>query len=1036
MARTKKDDANEGSKKTTKTTPKRTTKTSKKAPARKVSSKAVVPVSGPQVEEHLPVVGIGASAGGLEAFEQFFTHMPPDAGIAFVLVQHLDPTHKSILTELVKRFTSMDVMEVEDSMTLEANTVFVIPPNRYMAIFNGRLHLLEPTEVPGLRTPIDYFFRSLAEDQKERAICIVLSGTGTEGALGLRAVKGEGGMAMVQEPESAKYDGMPRNAIATGLADYVLPPQHMPEQLISYVEHALFKLPTKATKPLPKENELLEKVFLLVRARTGNDFSNYKHNTILRRIDRRMAVHQITRLSDYVRYLQLDPRETDILFKELLIGVTNFFRDRDAFDILREEAIAKLFEQRSSDQPIRIWVPGCATGEEAYTIAILCREVMDRIRTEFNVQIFATDIDNDAIETARLGIYPASISVDVAPEALDRYFAIENNVHRVKKDVRDMVVFALQNVITDPPFSKMDLISCRNLLIYLGADLQKKVLPLFHYSLRKDGFLFLGSSETIGEFFDYFSTVNRKWKLFKRKESEFDERHMPDIRHTPLAEPKEITHAGDTGRPHHRPNLRQVAEGIILKDYGPTAVVINEKNEILYVLGRAGRYLEPTTGRFPSDILAMAREGLRLELATAIRKASLQRRAIRVERLLVKTNGDDQLVNLVVKPISHPTSMKGTHIVIFEDVSSEACTESDARAAEYPDAQEHPRVRQLEQELKSTKEYLQTTIEELETSNEELKSTNEELQSSNEELQSTNEELETSKEELQSVNEELTTVNSEHQQKIEELSKTSSDLNNLLASTEVGTIFLDKNLHIQRFTPSVTDFINLIHTDIGRPVSHIVSNIDYDGLVDDAKEVLRRLVPKEQEVKTKDGRWYQMRVLPYRTTENVIDGVVITYVDITKLSNALAELEKARERELLEEDRKREFWETVADTAHEAILILSEDFRVELANQAFFRLFNTTKDETDERSFFEIGDRSWDRPTLRSLLEQILPEKTVIVNYRVEDEFPGLGKRIMQVNAKRLETSSLFPERIILAIQDITELRNLLKEQDAGETAE
>jgi len=1010
------------SKKPPKTTPRKVPKRTAKKPPEMTSVPAVVT----QTETHLRVVGIGASAGGLEAFEQFFTNMRSDSGIAFVLIQHLDPTHKSILTELVKRYTSMNVMEVEDAMPLEANTVFVIPPNRYMAIFNGRLHLLEPTEVPGLRTPIDYFFRSLAEDQKERAICIVLSGTGTEGALGLRAVKGEGGMAMVQDPESAKYDGMPRSAVATGLADYILPPQQMPEQIISYVEHALFKLPAKAAKPHPKENGLLDKVFILIRARTGNDFSKYKHSTILRRIDRRMAVHQITRLSDYVRYLQTDPRETDILFKELLIGVTNFFRDKEAFDVLKEKAISRLFEQRTTKQPIRVWVPGCSTGEEAYTIAILCREVMTGFNEDFNVQIFATDIDNDSIETARQGLYPASISVDVPPEALDRYFAKEDNSHRVKKEIRDMVVFALQNVIADPPFSKMDLISCRNLLIYLGGSLQRKVLPLFHYSLRKDGFLFLGSSETIGEFSDYFSVVHRKWKLFKRKESGLDERFAPEIPLAPMTGPRGSMQAAGAEPLHYRPNLRQVAEGIILNDYGPAAVIINEKNEILYVLGRTGKYLEPSTGKFPSDILAMAREGLRLELATAIRKVSQQGTVVRSERLSVKTNGEYHLVNLVVKPISEPASMKGTLIVIFEDIRPEEVTETEAKGAG-PESDDHPRVLKLEYELRSTKEYLQTTIEELETSNEELKSTNEELQSSNEELQSTNEELETSKEELQSVNEELSTVNSEHQMKIEELSKTSSDLNNLLASTEVGTIFLDNNLRIQRFTPSVTDFINVIHTDIGRPVSHIVSNIDYDCLVDDAKEVLRNLVSKEKEVRTNDGRWYQMRVLPYRTIENVIDGVVVTFAEITGLKKALDELEAAR---------SRECWDTVADTAHEAVVILDKDLHVEEANQAFFKLFNTARDQTRGISCFEIGDGCLDIPALRDLLEELLPEETVIQNYRVEGRFRNLGKRIMLLNAKRLETRALFPDRVVLAIQDITDLGRLLKGKDEGGTPE
>jgi two-component system CheB/CheR fusion protein len=847
----------------------------------KASSQALLSKDGTETGFHLPIVAIGASAGGLEAFEQFFTNMPPNSGMAFVLVQHLDPTHKSILTELVRRYTAMTVLQVEDGMAVAPDTVFVIPPNRYLAILHGNLHLLEPTELPGLRTPIDYFFRSLAEDQKEKAICIVLSGTGTEGALGLRTVKGEGGMGMVQDPDSAKYDGMPRNAIATGLADYILPPAKMPEQLILYVHHALTKSPGKADVHVPTDKDLLEKIFILVRSQTGHDFSYYKQNTILRRIDRRMAINQITRLSDYVRYLQEVPREADILFKELLIGVTSFFRDKEAFEALRDKAIPKLVENRSQDDPIRIWVPGCATGEEAYTIAILCRDVIESLKQTSTVQIFATDIDNEAIEAARQGLYPDSISVDVAPEFLQRYFTKEDSSRRVRKEIRDMVVFALQNVITDPPFSKIDLISCRNLLIYLGSVLQKKVLPLFHYSLKKEGFLFLGSSETIGEFSDYFSIVDRKWKLFKRRRTGLAGALILDL-HAPTATDRRVeAQVTEYVAPMRRTNYREVAEKIILECYGPSGAIINEKNEVLYFHGRVGKYLEPASGEFTGNILAMAREGLKLELATSIRRAGTERAGIRTEHVLVKTNGEDQLINLIVKPISEPASLKGTLMVIFEDVPSEKKAQSQAKQPNGVAAEPHPRVRLLEQELRSTREYLQTTIEELETSNEELKSTNEELQSSNEELQSTNEELETSKEELQSVNEELTTVNSEHQQKIEELSKISSDLNNLLASTEIGTIFLDTNLNIQRFTPAATGFVNLLSTDIGRPVSHLSSNMLYDSLAEDAREVLKTLKLREVEIASKDHRWYTMRILPYRTVENMIDGVVVTFMDIT-----------------------------------------------------------------------------------------------------------------------------------------------------------
>lgn len=881
-----------------------------------------------------PIVGIGASAGGLEAFEQFFTNMPHDSGMAFVLIQHLDPSHKSILTELIGRYTKMKVVEVVDGMVVQSNTVYVIPPNRYMAILHGKLHLLQPTEMPGPRVPIDFFFRSLAKDQQEKAICVVLSGTGTEGALGIRAIKGEGGMAMVQDPESAKYDGMPRHAIATGLVDYILPPEKMPSQLVSFTHRATVLPPS--TAPTIKESDLLDKIFILVRAQTGHDFSFYKRNTILRRIDRRMAVNQISRLQDYVKYIQENPREADTLFKELLIGVTSFFRDKEAFNALKEKGIERLYQNLSADRALRIWVPGCSTGEEAYSIAILCKEVQKNSKRNIPVQIFATDIDGNAIEFARVGTYPSSISVDVPRNYLESYFKKEDGFYRINKEIRDSVVFALQNVITDPPFSRIDLISCRNLLIYLTSELQKKVLPLFHYALNGDGLLFLGTSETIGEFHSSFGTVDRKWKIYRRSAG--------DMGFSPIAGPHVYPTATDrkmdllnkeSGRFQKKISYRDLIENMIMSRYSPAGVIINEKSEVVYVHGRTGKYLEPAVGDASWNIIAMAREGLRLELAASVRKAMLERRQIRSDRVIVKTNGDEKLVNLIVLPVDEPAIMKGMMVVLFEERNEELQGVSLPQDDKDHAVESNPRVHNLEQELRSTKEYLQTTIEELETSNEELKSTNEELQSSNEELQSTNEELETSKEELQSVNEELTTVNTELQQKIDELSKTSSDLNNLLASTQIGTIFLDTNLNIQRYTPAVTKFVNLIQTDVGRPLAHLVSNLRYEGLVSDAQDVLKDLAPRQHDVQTKEDRWYTMRILPYRTIENVIDGVVITFFEITDLKKAQQETEKAfRSAELI-----RRSYRQILDLVKSVIVCVDTNGKITFINdfaQKFF----------------------------------------------------------------------------------------------------
>jgi two-component system CheB/CheR fusion protein len=833
-------------------------------------------------EAGFPVVGLGASAGGLAAIEAFFAAMPADKeiGMAFVVVQHLDPDHKSILMDLVKRYTKMQVCRVEDGMKVQPNCAYIIPPNRDMAFLNGKLHLLEPSAPRGLRLPIDYFFRSLAQDQHERAICIVLSGTGTDGTMGLKAIKGEGGMAMAQAPESAAYDGMPRSAIATGQVDFVLPPDKMPEQLIAYVQHAFGHRPKPIISLAVEDGDILQKVFILLRAQTGHDFSLYKENTIHRRIERRMAVAQIDHLEDYLSYLRQTRLEVEMLFRELLIGVTNFFRDPPAFESLRENVVSRLFAEPPRES-VRVWVPGCSTGEEAYSLAILIREYLDELKQNFQVQIFATDIDADAIEKARAGVYPNSIAADVSPERLARFFAQDLNggPYHISKSIRDLVVFAEQDTLKDPPFSKLDLISCRNLLIYLGGEAQKKLLPLFHYALNQDRYLFLGNSETIGEFMDLFAGVDKKWKIYQRK-GVATPRAAIALHIPPLAAGSD-GRATSAGAPAHPGGARDLAERVLLEAYVPASVLINADFDVLYIHGHTGKYLEPATGDASLNLMRMAREGLRMELAAAARKALTQQAPVRHEGLQIKSNGGTSVVNLIVQPVTKPEAAHGLLMVIFEDVNPAG--RPAVEAAVVPISEQEQRLLTLERELRTKSEYLQTIIEELETSNEELKSTNEELQSSNEELQSTNEELETSKEELQSVNEELVTVNTELQNKIEELSRANNDMTNLMASTNIGTLFLDDQLRIERFTPATARVINLIQTDVGRPVSDIVSRFKgYDRLVPDARKVLDTLIPTEAEVQTQDGHWYQMRIQPYRTLENVIEGAVLTFVDITE----------------------------------------------------------------------------------------------------------------------------------------------------------
>jgi len=872
-------------------------------------------VVGPESEtsqKGFPIVGIGASAGGLAAFEAFFSGMPAetDPGMAFVLVQHLAPDHKSILTDLIRRYTRMQVFEVEDEMVVQPNCAYIIPPGCDMAFLNGSLRLLEPTAPRGQRLPIDFFFRSLAVDQHEKAICIVLSGTGSDGTLGLRAIKGEGGMAMAQSPNTTEY-------AATGLVDYELSPSEMPAALMLYAAHALGN-PSLDSPPKMKEAETaIKKIFVLLRSQTGHDFSLFKPSTINRRIERRMAILHIEAIADYVKYLEGTQSEVTALFRDLLIGVTSFFRDPEVFKALEERIIPLLTEGKNAGDVMRIWSPGCSTGEEAYTLAILFRERQDALKTSFRVLLFATDIDNQAIAAARAGLYPESIASDLSKERLSRFFTADpaGGSYRINKDIRDMVVFSEQDLIKDPPFSRLDLISCRNLLIYMGSELQKKLIPLFHYALNPDGILFLGTSETVGEFGDLFDVVDGKSKLYRSRKALNVPQSTDFVRYQPsLADPTMNLPRAEvrTGR-STKPPLRELTEQALLQQIAPAAALVNAQGDILYLHGRTGMYLEPSPGEAGvENILKMARDGLRHSLTIALRKASHSKQIVRFRGLLVKTNSHFTEVNLTVNAIPASLSRRDIQggaiesenslfLVLLEDalpggveVAGQILRKTEGGPISELEADAH--VEALMQELRAKEEYIQTANEELESSNEELKSSNEEMQSVNEELQSTNEELETSKEELQSVNEELATVNAELQIKVADLSQANNDMNNLLAGTGIGTVFVDHSLRILRFTPAATKVINLIKSDIGRPVAHVASNlVDYDRLVPDSQAVLDSLVPREVEVLTTGARWYSMRIQPYRTLENVIEGAVLTFVDITDIKKAQDELHVANE---------------------------------------------------------------------------------------------------------------------------------------------
>lgn len=918
-----------------------------------ISKKNVAEQKSQEEPQNFPIVGIGASAGGLAAFEAFFNGIPADkdSDMAFVLVQHLAPDHKSMLTEIIQRYTRMQVFEVEDGMAVKPGCIYIIPPDHNMALLNGTLQLLERTSH---NMPIDFFFRSLANDQHERAICIVLSGTGSDGTLGLRAVKGEGGIAIAQRPDTAEYDGMPASAIATGLVDYQLPPNEMAKQVISYVTHDYGISHKRAEQMLANNKNAFEKVCLLIRTHTGHDFSKYKPSTINRRIERRLAVHQIETMTDYVKYLQQTPTEIDVLFRALLIGVTSFFRDKDAFNKLEEEIIPKLFEGKPAGSPIRVWCAGCSTGEEAYSIAILLQEHLEKLKKSFNIKVFATDIDSHAITSARKGVYPGSITADLTSERLSRFFTLApgNKDYRINKSIRDMIVFSEQNIIKDPHFSNLDLISCRNLFIYLSKELQEKLILLFHYALRSNGILFLGSSETVGDFELLFKVLDRELKLYQRLE---DLQRTARARLTQiLSLPRKIESVnnveGIKTTTRGKQTLREITEQSILKESSVAGVLVNDSGDILYIHGRTGMYFEPSEGVTEiNNILKMAREGLKLDLAVAFRNAAAKKETIRLRKINVKTNGHFSEVDLVVKPVVTElisTKERPLYIVLLEEVKTQEYIKEPETQDSDPLINFDARLEELKTELQRKEEYLKTANEELETSNEELKSSYEEMQSVNEELQSTNEELETTKEELQSINEELHTVNAELLVKVNELSMINNDMNNLLSGTNIATIFLDFQQNILRFTPTANKIINLVLSDVGRPVSHIASNfISYKQLTNDVKTVLDTLITKDIQIQTIDGKWYNMIIQPYRTIENVIEGVVLTFVDITEVKNAkdLLAISEMSYRSLFE-------------TAQEGILILDGiTGKIKNVNPYVIRLLGYPEKQLLGKEVWDIG---------------------------------------------------------------------------------
>ncbi len=833
------------------------------------------------VDRLFPIIGVGASAGGLEALERFLRAVPKDCGHAIVVVQHLDPTHATQLVELLQRCTPIPVVQVTDGLVVERDHVYVIPPNRDLSILQGVLHLMEQAAPRGLRLPIDGFLRALADDRREYGIGVILSGMGTDGTLGLRAIHERGGATFVQAPETAQFDGMPRSAIGAGLADVTAPPEELHPRILRFLEHGLPA--TEASPPGALEDPDsadvvggISKVILLVRAATGHDFSRYKRSTLTRRIERRMGLHRIARIEDYIRFIQKDRAESTLLFNELLIGVTRFFRDPTAWDELADTALPALFAAHPEGGALRAWVAGCSSGEEAFSLAITFAEAVANAKPHRTLQIFATDLDAAAITKARAAVYPPNIVADVSEERLRRFFVEDERGYHVKKEIRETVIFAPQNLVMDPPFTKLDLLLCRNLLIYLTPALHKRLLPIFHHSLRRDGILMLGSAETVGPASDLFAPISERSRLYRRLEHPHALRPpvLPiDLPHpvTPLPSPERPTPSTPAA------DLQRLTDRLFLQRFAPAAVIVDSAGDILLLRGDTDRYLEPAANRAKARLAAVARSGIGPDLDAGIRRAAEEQRAVRLEHESSGPGARGRTTRVTIEPLSDAEAPRGALLVVFRDAPTDApaMTEIEEKEAE------------LEQARRQTQ------------------ATQEELRSTNEELQSANEELLTSKEEMQSMNEELQTVNHELQAKLDELTLASNDMVNLLNSTSIATLFLDVDLMVRRFTVPTTEIIRLIPGDLGRPITDIVSALDFPDMPEIAREVLRTLVVFEREVAASGGRWFMVRIMPYRTHDDRIDGVVLTFTDVTKaklLEAALRQAQSAMEGRLATQD--------------------------------------------------------------------------------------------------------------------------------------
>ena len=964
--------------------------------------------SGGEVEQAglnlFPIVGVGASAGGLQAFSRMLRALPADPGMAFIYIQHLDPQQTSYLTQLLARESKMEV-EVATDTEVQPNKVYVIPPKVALTIQNGNLRLqLRPlADRPHLA--VDVFFRSLADDQRSRAIGIVLSGTGSDGALGIQAIKAEGGITFAQAPESAEYDGMPQAAIASGAVDLVLAPERIVDELISIRRHGYIALTHPNEVDVAVPDGAMKEVLGTIRPATSVDFTDYKQSTIKRRVMRRMAVHKLHTLEEYVAYLKQHSEEVQALYNDMLIAVTSFFRDPETFDALKERVFPLLLKNREPNAAVRFWVPACASGEEVYSLAIALAETREYESVRNPVKIFGSDINEAAIVKARLGIYPASIANEVSLERLRRFFTQEQNSYQVSKWIREMCTFARHNILSDPPFSNLDLVSCRNLLIYFGPALQRRVFPILNYALKSSGYLMLGSSETVGVHENLFSLVDKKHKIYLKRSASTRLPYASFPAGVRAESGRAITPAEQAPTPVTGVDLSRQVERLIINKYAPPGVVVNDQMQIQHFCGQTSEYLEHVSGAADLDLLKMAKPGLATHLRAALQKARAEKATVIEKGVRTRTDGKSRVLDIEVTPVGDIVHKVFHYLVLFHS------RKEPVRQPAAPPSREDPgEIEQLRQELIATRDYLQSNVEEREAANEELRSANEEIQSTNEEIQSTNEELETAREELQATNEELNTVNDDLKRGNAELAQSNDDLQNLLTSVNIPIVMVGSDLRIRRFTPQAEKLLNLIPSDIGRPIGHVKSNLQLAQLESMLLDAIESLRSSETEVQDNRGAWYLLRIRPYRTVENKIDGAVLAIVDIDRLKTTLDRASTAED-----------LATTLSAIMPDPVLALYPDLRIKSVNTAFCTQFQVSGTTIIGVPLFSIAAGMWDTPQMHHLLEKALPEAGQVENYEVHDHFPLLGDTDLLVNARSVMIGS--ERQFILAFSNVTASR-------------